>query len=74
MDPRLEYCSGRGEATAYSVFCMVTGARRRSNGGCGEAPVRCVIVVVTARQPARGPDSMVLLCQMVFAGVAALWR
>jgi len=25
-----------------------------SNSGCGEAPAYCVIVVATARQPARG--------------------
>ena len=44
---------------ACGVFCEATRARRRSNGGCGEAPARCVIAVVTARQPARGPDWVV---------------
>ena len=56
----MEYCGERGEAPACGVFCEATRARRRSNGGCGEAPARCVIAVVTARQPARGPDSVVL--------------
>ena len=54
-----EYCDGCGEAPACGVFCMATRERRRSSGGCGEAPVRCVFAVVKARQPARGPDSMV---------------
>ena len=31
-------------------------------------------MVVIARQPARGPDSVVSLYQMVFGGAAALWR
>ena len=34
----------------------------------------CVIAVVTARLPARSPDSVVSLCQMVFGGAAALRR
>jgi len=55
----MEYCGGRGEAPACGVFCEATRARRRSNGGCGEAPACCVIAVVTARQHARGPDSVV---------------
>ena len=40
----------------------VSSAWRRevaSNGGRGEAPVRCVFTMATARQPARGPDSVV---------------
>lgn len=45
-----------------------------SNGGCGEPPARCVIAVVTARQPARGTDSVVLLCQMVCGVAGALRR
>ena len=36
--------------------------------------MRCVIAVVTVRQPARGSDSVVSLCQMVFGGAAALRR
>ena len=55
----MEYCGRRGETPTCGVFCEATRARR-SNGGCGEAPARCVIAVVTARQPARGPDSVVL--------------
>ena len=55
----MEYCGGRGEAPECGVFCMATRVWRRSSGGCGEAPVRCVFAVVKARQPARGPDSMV---------------
>jgi hypothetical protein len=45
-----------------------------SNGGCGMAPVRCVIMVATARQPARGPDLVFLLCRMVCGVATALRR
>ena len=70
----MEYCGGRGEAPACGVFCMAMRARRRSNSGCGEAPARLCLCGATARQPARGPDSVVSLCQMVFGGAAALRR
>jgi len=55
----------------------VSSAWRRevaSNGGRGEAPVRCVFAMATARQPARGPDSVVPLCRTVDYIAAALWR
>ena len=45
-----------------------------SNGGCGEAPARCVLVVATARQPARGLDSVVSFCQAECGAAAALRR
>ena len=35
--------------------------RARSNGGCGEASARCVMVVATMRQPARGSVPVVSL-------------
>jgi hypothetical protein len=44
-----------------------------SNGRMLRGPTRCVLVVATARQPVRGPDSMVSLCQ-VKDGVAAALR
>jgi hypothetical protein len=34
----------------------VSSTRLESNSGCDEAPVHCVIMVATARQPARGPN------------------
>ena len=37
-------------------------------------PPRCVIAVVTARQPARGTDLVVSLCRMVYGTTAALRR
>ena len=37
-------------------------------------PARLCLCGATARQPARGPDSVVSLCQMVFGGAAALRR
>ena len=55
----------------------VSSAWRRevaSNGGRGEAPVRCVFAMATARQPARGPDSVVPLRRTVDSVAAALWR
>ena len=52
----MEYCGGRGEDLACGVFCVATRARRRFNGGCGEAPARCFVAVVMARQPTRGSD------------------
>ena len=45
-----------------------------SNGGCGEAPTRCILVVVTARRPVRDPDSMVSSCHVVCGVAAALRR
>ena len=37
--------------------CFTRGDEREvSNGGCGEAPARCVVVVTAARQPASGSD------------------
>ncbi|TVU21736.1 hypothetical protein EJB05_31393, partial [Eragrostis curvula] len=39
-------------------------AARVSNGGCGEAPACCVLVVMTARRPACGPDPVVSPCRM----------
>jgi hypothetical protein len=49
------------------------GDESKIQRGSGEAPARCVIVVATARQPSRGPVSMVLLHQ-VKGGVAAARR
>lgn len=46
------------------VFLRGDESEVESNGGCGETPARCVIVVATARQLARGPDSVVSLCQV----------
>ena len=45
-----------------------------SDGGRDEAPARCVFVAVSARQPARGPDSVVPLRRTVDSVAAALWR
>jgi hypothetical protein len=45
-----------------------------SNGGCDEAPARCVIMVATMRQPARGPDLVLSFCRMVCGVAAALRR
>jgi hypothetical protein len=45
-----------------------------SNGGCGEALARCVLMVATARQPTRGPNSVVSLCQVEGGIATALWR
>jgi len=41
------------------AWCFFEATGVRSNGGSGEAPARCVIAVATARQPVRGPDSVV---------------
>ena len=56
--------------------CLLRGdeSEVESNGGCGEAPVHCVFAVVTARQPAYGPDSVFSPCQMVCNVATALRR
>ena len=56
--------------------CLLRGdeSEVESNGACGEAPVRCVFAVLTARQPACGPDSVFSPCQMVCDVAAALRR
>ena len=46
------------------AWCFFEVMRARSNGGSGEAPACCVIVVVTARQPSRGPVLVVSLRQV----------
>jgi hypothetical protein len=38
------------------MFLRGDEGEEESNGEWGEAPARCVVVVATARQPARGPD------------------
>ena len=45
-----------------------------SDGRQSETPVRCVFAMATARQPARGPDSVVPLRRTVDSVAAALWR
>jgi hypothetical protein len=58
------------------VWCLRLGdeSEVESDGGRGEAPARCVLAVATARQPTRGPYSVVSLCRMVGTVVAALRR
>ena len=56
-----------------AVFPRGDESKVGSNGGSGEAPARCVIAVATARQPVRGPDSVVSSCKVV-GGVAAALR
>nr|TKW19796.1 hypothetical protein SEVIR_4G043004v2 [Setaria viridis] len=46
------------------VFFRGDESEVESNCGCGEAPARCFIMVATARQSARGLDSVVSLCQV----------
>ena len=68
--------STEAEVARPRMRCLRRGdeSEEESNGGCGVAPARCVIAVVTTRQPARGPDSVVSLCRTVYGGAAALWR
>nr|TKW36290.1 hypothetical protein SEVIR_2G431100v2 [Setaria viridis] len=56
----------------HVVFLRGDETEVESNGGCGEAPASCLIAVATARQPARGPDSVVSLCQVERDVAAAL--
>lgn len=60
--PHLDY-SKRNRTVAWSAVTGVASPPRvvipkatrvRSNGGCGEALVRCVIVVTTVRKPSKG--------------------
>jgi hypothetical protein len=71
----MAYCGGCGEALRCllrGVFCEAT--RVESNGGCGEAPACCVIMVATARQPAKGSDLVLSFCRTVCGVAAALRR
>ena len=56
--------------------CLWRGdeSEEESNGGCGEAPARCVFVVATARRHECGPDSVVPPCQMMYDVATALRR
>jgi len=58
------------------VRCLRRGdeSEKESNGGCGEAPARCVFVVATARRPACGSGSVVPPCQMMYDVATALRR
>ena len=58
----MECCGGRGEAPACGV-----SLRRREQGPTADVarpPVRCVIMVATARQPTRDPVLVVSLRQV----------
>ncbi|KAF8686809.1 hypothetical protein HU200_043420 [Digitaria exilis] len=58
-----------------SLWCFpMATSEVESNGGRGEAPARCVLVVATARQPGCGPDPVVSSCQVVRGVAAALRR
>lgn len=68
----MECCDGSSEAPACDVS-LSNESDVEFKGRCGEAPVRCVFVVLTVRQIVRGPDLLVLLCQVVY-GVATYLR
>lgn len=69
----MEYYGGCGE-TPHVVFLRGDESDVKSNGGCGETPARCVIAMAIARQPARGPNSVVSLYQVKCGVVAVLQR
>ena len=56
--------------------CLQRGdeSEEESDGGRGEAPAHCVFAEASARQLARGPDSVVSLCRLVYGGAVALQR
>jgi hypothetical protein len=57
------------------VWCLRRGDEsEESDGGRGEAPACCVFAEASARQPARGPNSVVSLCRGVGIVAAALRR
>jgi len=62
------------ERPPCAVYLRGDVREAESNGGCGEAPVRCVVVAAAARQPSRGPDSVLSPCQVESVVTVALRR
>jgi hypothetical protein len=56
--------------------CFLRGVEREVefNGGCGEAPARCVVAVATVRQVVRGPNPVFFPLHRVDCDVAAVSR
>jgi hypothetical protein len=55
-----------------AVYLRGNVREAESNSGCGEAPVRCVVVATAAKQPSRGSDSMLSPCQVESVVTVAL--
>ena len=49
----------------HVVFLQGDKSEAESNDECGETPARCVVVVLTVWQSARGPDLVLSICQVV---------
>jgi hypothetical protein len=58
----------------HAVFLQGDESKVESNSGCGEAPARCVVMVLTARHPARDPDLVLSLYRVVCDVAGALRR
>jgi hypothetical protein len=56
----------------FAVFLRGDESEVESNGGCGKSPACCVIMVATARQPARGLNSVVSFRQVECGDASAL--